>query len=91
KCEEEEGKFYGLLDGIKYPVQDDKAHVYAEKWHNFTDASLVDSVLGDTSLWDTDLTKLPGFAAEVTQKLQVLQNGNVRNTMLELTTKKEPV
>jgi tagaturonate reductase len=86
KCTEEDGKYYGVFNGNKYPVQDDNAAVYAKKWKEAGDASVVRSVLGDTALWGTDLTALPGFAELVEAKLLALQNGNVMQALKEVQT-----
>jgi tagaturonate reductase len=91
KCEEEDGKYYGNLNGNKYPVQDDKAQLYAGKWHNFTSSALVNSILSDTALWDTDLTALPGFAALVATKLEGLQSGDLKQVIKDEQIEKEPV
>ncbi|HEX8461302.1 MAG TPA: tagaturonate reductase, partial [Segetibacter sp.] len=69
KCVEEDGKYYGLLNGNKYNVQDDNAALYAHKWSESANVPVVQSVLSDKNLWDTDLTLLPGFADLVAAKL----------------------
>lgn len=89
KCKEEDGKYYGMLNGNKYPVQDNNAARYAEKWNNFTGISLVRSILNDKELWDADLTVFPGFAEKVTEKLEILQSGKVRTAIKEVQNKIE--
>lgn len=84
KCEIENNKLYGNLDGTQYLVQDDNAAKYAEKWHTHNGNSIVRSILSDYSLWETDLTVLPGFADAVAAKLQKLQEGNVRQAIKEV-------
>ncbi len=77
KCEQEaDGKFYGERNGTKYPVNDDRAGWYAEKWSNAgSPAKLVVDVLGDESFWGISLLKSPGLINAITSKLQeMLQN-----------------
>jgi tagaturonate reductase len=58
-----------------YPIRDDKAAYFFEKWKavdpqkTATIEAFVQDVLADHSLWQTDLTALPGFAAQVTTYL----------------------
>jgi tagaturonate reductase len=62
-----DGTYYGERDGQPYSIRCDSAAYFDEKWQ--TAASPVDlaqQVLSDVSLWDTDLTLLPGFADAVT-------------------------
>ena len=67
-------KYFGEYEGVEYPVQDDKASYFYEKWQLKDKVEIVDSVLGDTLLWGTDLKQIPGFAGAVRNSL---------NTMLE--------
>lgn len=63
---EENGIYYGDRNGALYPIRCDAAAYFNQQWNNASDVSaLVQSVLSDVTLWDTDLTALPGFAAAV--------------------------
>ncbi len=84
KCEEEDGKFYGALNGSKYLVQDENAKKYAEKWHSFAGTSPVNAVLSDIDLWGADLSAFAGFETEVAQRLQDLQQGRIKNAIKEV-------
>ncbi|TDW97613.1 tagaturonate reductase [Dinghuibacter silviterrae] len=66
----EGGKYSGSSRGLHYPIQDDNAAVYAAHWQS---ADPVRSILGDVSLWDTDLTQLNGFADAVAKELFILK------------------
>lgn len=70
-AEVENGQYYGLRDGVKYPIKCDSAAYFYEKWQTYgaNSAALVDNVLADTALWGTDLSVLPGFAEAVKQNL----------------------
>lgn len=91
RCKEEDGKYYGMLNGDKYPVQDDHAKKYAKKWDKFVGTSLVRSILNDKELWDTDLTVFLGLVKKVTEKLEMLQSGKVRTAINEVQNKIELV
>jgi tagaturonate reductase len=62
----ENGIYYGDRNGTLYPIRCDSAAYFHSQWNQASDASgLVQSVLSDVTLWGTDLTQLPGFAAAV--------------------------
>jgi tagaturonate reductase len=65
-------EFRGNIKGSAYIVQDDKASYFAEKWKNTTADELVEDVLGDQTLWGSDLTELEGFSPAVKSKLKTL-------------------
>ena len=67
-------KYYGNYNGNDYPVNDEKAPYFMQCWKQMEPDALVKHVLQDTDLWDTDLTLLPGFAQEVTDKLNMMIN-----------------
>ncbi|SDD14037.1 tagaturonate reductase [Niabella drilacis] len=73
KSRKEGAQYVGTANGKTYVLNDDKAGILARKWEAYpaTD-KLVDAVLADSSLWNEDLTLIPGFAAEVKQQLQFL-------------------
>jgi mannitol-1-phosphate/altronate dehydrogenase len=41
----------------------------------------VNIVLQDADLWDTDLTKIPGFEQEVTEKLKMMITDGLQVTL----------
>ena len=52
------------------------AEYFFNHWQNLSLQSLVKTVLSDASLWDADLTLIPGFAETVTAKLlEIMQRG----------------
>lgn len=66
---EEDGKYYGMLNGNYYPVNDAKAAALYEKWQSTPLSLMAASVLRDVNLWDSDLGTLPGFTDAVQEKL----------------------
>ncbi|MBC7687397.1 MAG: tagaturonate reductase [Aquabacterium sp.] len=72
----ENNVYYGELAGQPYPIKDEMADYFFNNWQNLSPQSLVKTVLSDASLWDADLTLIPGFAETVTEKLlEIMQRG----------------
>ncbi len=81
---EEGGKYYGVREAEQYLITDDNAAVFAAYWQGITDkdssavAAMVQQICADNRLWETDLTKLEGFAASVTgHLLGMMQEGTI--------------
>lgn len=70
---EESGNYFGRFNGTEYPIKDDKAFYFYEKWQNTQPALMATSVLRDISLWGYDLTALAGFAEAVQEKLNDIE------------------
>jgi tagaturonate reductase len=47
--------------GNEYPVTDSQADIFYKAWTNADTQKVVKNVLSNKTLWDTDLTALPGF------------------------------
>ncbi|MCF2500029.1 tagaturonate reductase [Dyadobacter chenhuakuii] len=57
-----DGAYYGDRDGQPYSIRCDAAPYFDEMWKTAASPlDLAEKVLADVSLWDTDLTQLPGF------------------------------
>ena len=68
--------YFGELDGRSYPINDNKAEYFYGLWQEQSPAILVNTVLNNASLWDTDFRTIPGFADLVAEKLQqIMQDG----------------
>ncbi len=72
-----------FMKGGDYKVNDDKAALFAELWKVYDAAGVADKVLSDVTLWDTDLSQLPGFAAAVKENLEMLINKGVQGTLAQ--------
>lgn len=73
---EDKGVYYGRFNGDDYPITDDKAFYFYEKWQQVEPALIAESVLRDISLWGYDLTSLAGFADAVQEKInKIAENG----------------
>ena len=64
-------------------LNDDKAAYFASLWKEAGADELVDKVLADTSLWDTDLSGLNGFASAVKENLHALINKGALSTLAQ--------
>lgn len=64
--------YTGQVNGNNYTVTDSNADTFAKAWSNNKPASVVNEILKDNSLWETDLTRLKGFKEAVTQKLEAI-------------------
>jgi tagaturonate reductase len=80
KCElGVDGKFYGEVSGKKYLVNDDNAHVFAEKWKTAdTIDGLVRSVFSDLAIWGMDLSQHRELINTITSKLQELSDNGCK-------------
>ncbi|MBW3129388.1 tagaturonate reductase [Hymenobacter profundi] len=76
--EQHNGKWHGELHGESYSIEDSQAGYFANLWEKHADepAEVVHEVLANETLWEHDLTQLPGFADRVTYFLhQLLEVG----------------
>ncbi|MFC7666110.1 hypothetical protein ACFQT0_00675 [Hymenobacter humi] len=70
------GVGHGEANGEPYTIIDDRAGYLADLWARLSPAELTTTVLRNTALWGSDLTRLPGFAECVSQYLaQLLEEG----------------
>ena len=66
----ESGKYYGMLNGQYYLINDDRAADFYGIWEEVSIDHIVNRILSDTSLWKEDLTRFEAFAATVAKKLK---------------------
>lgn len=62
-------QFFGSFNGQHYLLNDEKAAYFKQKWDTLATEQLVQEILQDKTLWETDLSKLPGFAEAVNEQL----------------------
>ena len=85
KCDiNESGNYVGKIDGLEYPVQDDHAGYFAEKWSSNNIDDLVDETFRDEEFWGTDLSLLNGFAEAVKKDLRLLTRDGSVNAIQQL-------
>jgi tagaturonate reductase len=66
----ENGKYIGNANGNDYEVTDSQAAIFEEAWQKQELHDVAYSILSNKTLWDTDLTQLPGFKEAVLNQLQ---------------------
>lgn len=81
-------QYFGELNGTKYQIQDDQAEVFYKRWMGLSNAALVQDALRDTGFWGLDLNSLPGFTQAVTEKLNGIIHGGIREAMEGISIKK---
>lgn len=77
KATKKEGNVYfGEFNGEAYPIKDEMAGYFFNHWQTLAPEALVKTVLSDASLWEADLSRIPGFTETVTAKLlQLIEQG----------------
>ena len=80
--------FYGDFNGQTYMIQDDQAEVFYKRWAGLTTASLVQDALSDSAFWGADLSSLPGFKQSVIDKLNLIMNNGMKETIESIPSKK---
>ena len=73
-----------------YEIKDDSAEYFYHTWVNNTPDKVAAEVRSNPTLWDTDLTRLPGFLTSVQEQLQDLITIGILETISQLETKKVP-
>jgi tagaturonate reductase len=83
KSEQDEvGNYTGNYNGEQYLITDSNAGVFHQAWKNMGIHELVNTILGDKNLWNTNLGELPGFRNAITkQLLQMQEEGSGRILM----------
>lgn len=87
--QKKDGKFFGERDGEEYPVQDDQAEVFRQRWQSLSPAQLVKEVLSDQQFWGHDLILLPGFYDEVLSNLITMIDKGTKSALKEAPVKIE--
>ncbi len=82
-------KFYGERNGEQYSIQDDLAAMFKERWKNSDAGTVVNQTLKDVAFWGEDLTLLNGFADSVNQKLKLIMQNGVKQTIQSVYLNKE--
>ena len=80
----ENGKYFGEREGEFYPIQCDSAAYFYDVWQDKKAFEVVDIVLANEELWGSDLTKLKGFAENVTTHLSNMMSFGVREVVSAL-------
>ena len=83
-----DGKFIGEVNGKKYTINDDNILLYAEKRRRLNTDDFVNEILADENLWESDLSKLPGFAESVINMIHLLEKDGALVTLTKIVSPK---
>ncbi|MFI5158320.1 MAG: tagaturonate reductase [Sphingobacteriales bacterium] len=67
-----DGTYVGLINGREYTITDSQASYFSKVWKAQDTDLIVNNILSNQQLWDTDLTSLPGFKQAVINNLNTL-------------------
>lgn len=67
-----DGTYTGSINGKEYIVTDSQASYFSKVWKAQDTDLIVNNILSNQQLWDTDLTALPGFKQAVINNLNTL-------------------
>ena len=81
--------WFGECNGADYLIQDDKAPYFADLWTRLTPDELTTTVLQNATLWEYDLTTLPGFADAVRGYLNAMITHGTNEALALFLNKKE--
>ncbi len=84
----EQEAWMGSVRGQFYPINDDRAGYFFERWQQHSPAEVVAESLQDKSLWGADLTRLKGFEASVRQQLEILIDKGAATALAQFETNK---
>jgi tagaturonate reductase len=85
----QEGKYFGERDGKEYEIKDDAAEYFYNIWRNNKPGEVAKQVMQQETLWETDLSALPGFLQAVQELLNDYISRGVLKTIAQLEEKKE--
>ena len=74
-----DGTFQGTYGGNRFTIQDEYAELLYQGWRMHPD-NPAETLLSDTRLWGTDLTKLPGFLETTEAQLKAWMKHPIAST-----------
>ena len=81
-------QYYGEFNGQSYLIQDDQAENFYKRWNSLSTVALVEEVLRDFAFWEEDIHSLSGFQQAVTDKLNLIINNGMKETIESIRLKK---
>ncbi len=88
---EKDGNYFGTRNADYYPIKDDKAAYFYEKWKKVNGDAIARSVLQDMNLWGHDLSTLPGFTDAVQEKIDEINERGMKVVLQAPASQKIPV
>lgn len=84
-------RYFGERKGVEYEIKDDAAAYFHSVWSSNGPDKVVEEVMRNEELWETDLSKLPGFLHTVQELLNDMMTTGVLPTIAQLENKKATV
>jgi tagaturonate reductase len=81
-------QYFGDRNGQPYLIQDDQAEKFYKRWAGLSTAALVQDVLRDHGFWEEDLHALPGFQRAVIEKLNLILEHGMKESVETVSSKK---
>ena len=78
------GVYYGKIQERTYKIDDNNAALFYDLWKNYSADIAVQKILANESLWEKDLTNIPGFAALVQYFLQQFNRSEFKYVITRL-------
>jgi tagaturonate reductase len=75
--QKEDGTYAGTINNSEYAVNDIQASYFCKVWETNDTNLVVESILGNQELWETDLNVLPGFKWAVINNLDKIMTGGI--------------
>lgn len=89
KVSRKEGsRYFGERNAAEYEIKDDSAEYFYNLWSQYNPAAVIATVLSNESLWETNLSNLPGFQQAVKEQLQEMMKHGVLQVVEQLESKK---
>ena len=85
------GKYFGQRGDNLYEIKDDSVDYFFQVWENNDSSKVAEIVMQNEELWETDLTRLPGFLLSVQEYLKDFLSNGVLDTIARIESKKEAV
>jgi tagaturonate reductase len=73
----DDGTYYGEINDNRYNVTDSQAAYFSKAWELSSTSAVVENILKNHELWETDLTALPGFKETVILQLNLILTGGL--------------
>jgi tagaturonate reductase len=78
---ETNGKYFGIVNGTEYPINDDAANILAAHWEQPTTAAVVQAIMEDEKLWGANLHTLNNWTSTVAHFLNEMMKKGVMTVL----------
>lgn len=84
KCENIDGGYFGIANGMSYRIEDEQAEYYSGLWSDYDADELITLALSNSELWKTDLSQLPGFVSSVKNHFRKIEKMGVKEAIKQI-------